>query len=209
MNQYQVPWFPPPSNLEVITVRIDVGQHINVCKVYVPPNAWYNYQVSLLMYFNVLHLWMCPHCCDYNLPDISLSSFTDTSLFSNYTYIWSKSHAHVNSPTHLKGNILDLVLINADIIQDLMVIPPPYSLASDHYTLTFSMKFGKQQTLKTSSHYVLNSYLLECFHSASVEHVWASIKQTIYNAMHLFIPKVKLKSYELQTLDTSQTIVAL
>ena len=145
---------PTPSNLEVITVRIDVGQHINVCKVYVPPNAWYDCQVSLLMYFNVLHLWMCPHCCDYNLPDISLSSFTDTSLFSNYTYNWSKSHAHVNSPTHLKGNLLDLVLINADIIQDLMVNPPPYSLASDHYTLTFSMKFGKQETLKTSSHYV-------------------------------------------------------
>jgi len=47
----------------------------------------------------------------------------------------------------------------------------------------------------------LNSYLLdsnfsECFHSASVEHIWATIKQTIYNAMHQFTPKVKLKSYE-------------
>jgi len=29
-----------------------------------------------------------------------------------------------------------------------------------------------------------------------VEHIWATIKQTIYNAMHLFISKVKLKSYE-------------
>ena len=34
----------------------------------------------------------------------------------------------------------------------------------------------------------LNSYLLdsnfsECFHSASVEHIWATIKQTIYNAL--------------------------
>jgi len=46
---------PTPSNLEVITARIDV-EHINVCLVYVPPNAWYDYQVSLLMYFNVLHL---------------------------------------------------------------------------------------------------------------------------------------------------------
>ena len=52
---------------------------------------------------------------------------------------------HVNSPTHLKGNTLDLVLTNADIIQDLTVNPPPYSLASDHYTLSFSMKFGKQK----------------------------------------------------------------
>jgi len=118
---------------------------------------------------------------------------------------------HVNSPTHLKGNILDFVLTNVDTIQDLMVSPTPHSLASDHYTITFSMKFGKQKNLKTSSRYVfdfskadldgLNSYLLdsdfsECFHSASVKHIWVTIKQTIYNTMHLFIPKVKLKSYE-------------
>jgi len=44
--------------------------------------------------------------------------------------------------------------------------------------------------------YLLDSDLSECFHSASVEHVWVTIKQTIYNAMHLFIPKVELKSYE-------------
>jgi len=50
---------------------------------------------------------------------------------------------HVNS----KGNILDLVLKNVDIIQDLTVSSPP-SLASDYFTITFSMKFGKQKTLK-------------------------------------------------------------
>ena len=55
---------------------------------------------------------------------------------------------HVNSPTHLKGNILDLVLTNVDTIQDQMVSPSPHSLLSDHYTITFSMKFGKQKILK-------------------------------------------------------------
>ena len=47
---------------------------------------------------------------------------------------------HVNRPTHLKGNILDLVLTNADIIQGLTVSPPPYSLASDHYIINLVYK---------------------------------------------------------------------
>ena len=74
-------------------------------------------------------------------------------------------------PQHLQGSILDLILKNVDIIQDLTVSSPPYSLASDYFTITFSMKFGKQKTLKTSSHYVfdfskadvdsLYSYLLD------------------------------------------------
>ena len=37
---------PTPSNVEVITVRINVGQVITVCTVYVPPNACYDYQAS-------------------------------------------------------------------------------------------------------------------------------------------------------------------
>ena len=43
---------PTLSKLEVITVRIDVGQITTVCTVYVPPSACYNYQVSLLTYLN-------------------------------------------------------------------------------------------------------------------------------------------------------------
>ena len=48
-----------------------------------------DYQVSLLTYLN--NTVSTSECVlivgDYNLPDISLSSFTDTSPFSNYTHI--------------------------------------------------------------------------------------------------------------------------
>ena len=96
---------------------------------------------------------MCPHCQWLNLLDISWSSLTGTSPFSDSLceLIFDLNlMQHVNSPTHLKGNILDFVLTNVDTTQDLMVSPPPHSLASDHYTITFSMKFGKQKNLKTS-----------------------------------------------------------
>jgi len=89
---------------------------------------------------------------DFNLLDISWSSLTGTSPFSNSLceLIFDLNlMQQVNSPTHLKGNILDFVLTNVDAIQDLMVSPSPHSLASactDHYTITFSMNFGKQNS---------------------------------------------------------------
>ena len=76
---------PTLSNLEVITVRIDVGQITTVCTVYVPPCACYNYQVSLLTYLN--NIVSTSDCVlivsDFNLLNISWSSLTGTSPFSN------------------------------------------------------------------------------------------------------------------------------
>ena len=125
---------PTLSNLEMITVRIDVGQITTVCTVYVPPCACYNYQVSLLTYLN--NIVSTSDCVlivsDFNLLDISGSSLTGTSPFSNSLceLIFDLNlMQHVNSPTHLKGNILDLVLTNVDTIQD---------LANGQSTSTFS-----------------------------------------------------------------------
>ena len=125
---------PTLSNVEVITVRIDVGQITTVCTVYVPPSACYNYQVYLLMYLN--NMVSTSECVliviDFYLLDISGPSLTGTSPSSNYLceLIFDLNlMQHVNSPTHLKGNILDLVLTNVDTIQD---------LANGQSTSTFS-----------------------------------------------------------------------
>jgi len=63
---------PTPSNLEVITVRINVGQILTVCTVYVPPNVCYNYQASLLTYLN--NIVSTSECVlivgDFNLPGL-------------------------------------------------------------------------------------------------------------------------------------------
>ena len=69
---------------------------------------------------------------DFYLLDISGPSLTGTSPSSNYLceLIFDLNlMQHVNSPTHLKGNILDLVLTNVDTIQD---------LANGQSTSTFS-----------------------------------------------------------------------
>ena len=50
---------------------------------------------------------------------------------------------HVNSPTHIRGNLLDLVLTNSpDHVTNLIVHPPEYQCAtSDHYLITFTTNF--------------------------------------------------------------------
>ena len=46
----------------------------------------------------------------------------------------------INTPTHLKGNILDLVLTNSDeLISNVEVTPPRHSLSSDHYIISFQL----------------------------------------------------------------------
>ena len=88
MNQYQLPWFPPPQiHIEVIIVRIDVGQHRTVCTEYVHSNAYNDYQASLLMdHNNIVSTSECVIVV-FNLPDISSLSAKTVREVSN---IWSE-----------------------------------------------------------------------------------------------------------------------
>ena len=44
--------------------------------------------------------------------------------------------------------------------------------------------------------YLLDYEFTACFQSKDVEQVWAIIKSALYEAMDLYIPKVKLKRYK-------------
>ena len=111
----------------------------------------------------------------------------------------------------MKGNLLDLVLTNVDdIIYDLAVNTCHPLISSDHFIISFSVRdttpslqSNKGQFVFDISkadlngllHFLLDSDFSVCFQSDSVEHVWAVIKNIIYNGMHQHIPKVKLKSH--------------
>ena len=108
----------------------------------------------------------------------------------------------VHSPTHLKGNILDLILTNSDeLISNVEVIPPHHSLSSDHYIISFQLSLLKSVTPRQKPRYVFNfpkanltglcNFLLDfdlssCLASVNIEYVWSAIKQAIYTGMNLF-----------------------
>ena len=62
---------------------------------------------------------------DFNLPDINWSSLTGVSPFSKRfcEFIFDSNFIQlVENPTHMKGNILDLVLTTTNNVRDLVVV---------------------------------------------------------------------------------------
>lgn len=208
---------PSPNDIEVIIVQIMAHNPIKLCLVYNPPNCGFNYQQKLLTFLsdimqskgNVVIMG------DFNVPDIrwpTLSSDTDFStqlcdlIFQyNFTQL-------IESPTHVQGNILDLVITNSEeVVSDISVHKEESPLIkSDHYLVGFKV------TSSPSNHQVddepvyffdysrgdyegLNEYLynidfLDCYQSNSVEYVWSIIKSTLSNAINQFIPTIKLRA---------------
>ena len=201
-----------PVNLEVVSVQVGVNQDFILCSVYIPPNSCESYLLSLLSYLSHL-LYSHSKCIivgDFNFPDICWSSLSGTSSLSNYFCEFIFDHnlsQHVMEPTHIMGNILDLVITSPRVNNvDLSIIPSVQYFSSDHFIVSFRL-CNKIPTLSCKPRYVFDfgkadldslcSYLLDvdfsvCFLSKDIEFIWCTIKSFIYDAMVLYIPKVRL-----------------
>ena len=124
----------------------------------------------------------------------------------------------MNSPTHCKGNTLDLVITNNEhSVCDLTVLPPQCgticTIPTDHSLITFYTTSHTPQRNPTplASALVfdypkadlegLSCYLLDydfsiCLQSSCIGIVWTNIKEAVTNAMNLFIPKVRLRRHQ-------------
>ena len=76
---------------------------------------------------------------DFNLPDICWSSLMGkspiSSSFCDFVFRCNLTQ-HVQDPTHMKGNILDLVLSNP--IDELVISSPRnYKIDTDHFLISF------------------------------------------------------------------------
>ena len=146
------------------------------------------------------------------MPDMCWSSLHGSTSFSKTFCEFVYKHnltQPVTSPTHVKGNVLDLILTNAeDVIYDLNVNPAHPLMFSDHFLISFCMKYQTPSVQGNKVHYafdfskadfdgllqyLLDSDFTECFLSDSIEYVWSVIKNLILNGMHLHIPTVKLR----------------
>ena len=208
---------PSPPELEVITINLNFqNDPITLCTVYCSPNSCEDYQKRLLSYlYNITTSSEGIIIIgDFNVPDICWSSLSGSSAFSNSLceFVYEESLSQlINCPTHIKGNTLDLILTNVEnLISNLSVSEPHPLIPSDHFTLSFDFKFAFPPLTKKSCKYVFDyskadyeclcDYLLDtdfsdCFHCCNVEDAWSHIKHAILNAMHLHIPKVKIKSF--------------
>ena len=196
-----------PFDLEVVSVRLGLDNHFVVCCIYAPPDSIVLYISSLVNYLTDIAS-SSPKCIivgDFNFPDIDWSSLQGSSFLSNYfcEFIFDCNLTqHVTEPTHVKGNILDLVLTSPSItIDQLSVNSSSDANLSDHFLIHFIPFCNISSTVKSKPGYVydfskanynsmcdflLDSDFSALFESMDIEFVWSVIKSFILEAVFLF-----------------------
>ena len=205
---------PSPAKLEVLSIQLLLCPCINICAVYVPPASCENYWLSLLAYFRKLFSSNIPtfvlgdfNCPDINWPMLSASSKV-SSLLCDLIFDLHLSQV-VDSSTHIKGNILDLVISNsADRISNIKV-HQNHPMSSDHFLVSFSIKVVRPRTICPQPSVFLNysradfngmcDFLLDwdfsaCYESSNVHMIWSLLKSAISTAIDKFVPLVSCSS---------------
>ena len=212
---------PSPREIEVVTVEIMLKLPLILCPAYVPPHLSDSYFNSLLKYLD--HLLYMSHydkiiiLGDFNFPDIDWDTLPGRShhsdLFRDQVYKFNLSHC-VSSPTHVMGNILDIVLTStSDLVSNLLVhngTSHVSHLPSDHSKITFSIPiYAHPANIKSQPHYLLDysktdwtgltKYLLDYDFSPlyainDLNTLWSYLKCILTKATQHFKPKVKINS---------------
>ena len=186
--------------------------------VYVPPNSPDIYHSNLRQYlYSFVSSSPNPIILgDFNYPDIRWDRLEgvqyNSSMFCDLLFELDICQ-YVKQSTHVRGNILDLVLAPSSIcIQNLTVHNAgTFSLSSDHYFVSFTYNPHTPFPLppQPSPYPVfnfhqadlmgLNDYLLEqdfdpCLVSNDVEYIWSYIKDIIYKGFDLYVPRKRSKT---------------
>jgi len=108
-----------PTDLEVVCVRLNLPCPITYCIIYIPPNSSASYCDKSLDFLSDI-------CStserliilgDFNLPDIQWDLLSETTHISQNLcelVFHTGLVQFINEPTHIHGNILDLLLTNID-----------------------------------------------------------------------------------------------
>ena len=140
-------------HVEIICIRI--GTELIICCVYVPPESSLSH-VSSLVYFvtNLTSSFSkCIFVGDFNFPYIDWFALMGTSpssiCFCNLVFDCNLTQ-HVLEPTHVKGNVLVLVLTSASVVIDILTIRPLSAVNfSDHLAISFDLP-GSVPTVSVS-----------------------------------------------------------
>ena len=198
---------------DILSVQMTSPLSVVLCAVYIPPSANSNEWNILLNYLRSLHNSFCGQLLivgDFNCPDISWDTLTATSSSSSglCELVFDLNLKQcVSIPTHVKGNILDLVITDChDCLYDLAVLDHPV-LGSDHLPITFKLFCCSNHPSTKIARSFLNyskadftgmcDYLLgwdftPIYCSDDVDYVWIYIKEAIYSAIDKFVPVVKV-----------------
>ena len=200
------------NHVESVSVKILLSPPTTITCIYCPPNCCSLTQGHALQFLNTIPSEPNLIVGDFNCPDINWDNLSAPSHFSNSlcdSLFQSNLTQLISAPTHIKGNILDLVITNKpSAVSSISVTECNRTLISDHHLIQFNLhlKFPKHQIspphftfnyakadYQSMLSYLLNADFSRCFQSQDVHTAWAIIKNHIYRAHELFIPKVKIR----------------
>ena len=209
---YQILLTPP--SLELLCVKINHSNPIIYCLVYIPPNAPNEYLQEFFSYIskfsnqsNNLIIFG-----DFNFPDINWDALYAQSALSNQfcDIVFDLNLTQlIDQSTHINGNILDLILTNAEnLVHNVSVhSTPPFLISSDHFLITFdiasALSTHSKIPLQTFWNYTRGDYTGLCtylndidfiplYQTEDVDHVWSFIDLVVKSAMYQFIPIVSV-----------------
>jgi len=143
---------PTPDDLELLLLHICSNNPFRLCLVYNPPNADSEYSQNLITFLQSIAADTTPLILmgDFNMPNISWSTLTGSTYFSNQLCDLIFQHnllQLVNCPTHICGNILDLVITNYDNFISSVFVHPHNTgcITSDHYLISFIIPLNQPQ----------------------------------------------------------------
>ena len=204
------------SDVEVLVIELIFSSSYYLCLAYIPPNCSSSYLEHFISTLSILppnsNLILLG---DFNMVGVNWDSFTTTpsSLTSLCeTLVPLNLTQLVHSPTHRKGNSLDLVFTNVcDKISDLPIDSSACSLMSDHYLISFCLNSQShlpthlrafKHTLfkysKANLDYLYSfldscsSWLLSC-HNANT--AWLQLKSDILSACDYAVPTITVSSH--------------
>ena len=138
-----------PVDIEAVTIQLSFSIPVFVCVLYIPPQSSYEYYKKCFKYISNLSNQHMPLIIagNFNLPEIDWSTLAGGSAVANElcTIIFEPDLLqHIDQPTHIQGNMLDLILLGSgDLVHSLKVLPNHQTLIqSDHYIITFNILVG-------------------------------------------------------------------
>ena len=145
-----------PDGIEILSLKLHLDKILILSTVYIQPNSDLgHYQIVLNHFSDVLKFSHdCVFVGDFNLPDIIWSTLASSSSISQYycDFIFDNNLIqYVESPTHVKGNILDLIISNSfNLIDNISINCSHKSLSSDHFMISFEISLHNTLSLPTN-----------------------------------------------------------
>ena len=128
-------------DFEILAIKILIPKPIILCTMYVPPNPSNDYVLSFFISVCSLFSYQLPIVMvgDFNALDINWSTFQCSSYYSNSLCNFIFQSQLLLDPTHIRGNTLDLILTNSDLISNISVHSSHCFISSDHFVITGSL----------------------------------------------------------------------